>query len=129
MSHLSEQRTKIKTVHEEILRDSLAMVEAQTAGIQIRTDSATIESYEHEKVHVDCSIKTPNIPRGLGLVYKKEGSGLTFVGDGYGTGGNYEALQQLILKCYQSVAVEKALQFMSYSTNRHTIARLEAVKA
>lgn len=129
MSHISENRTVISTVHEGLLQDALELIASNESGITV---TKHIKDYYDHDVAVDLAIFTPQLPRGIGLEWKKNG-GLKFKGDAFGHQAEYSRIQQLLLLTYQALGVKKSLAMMGYgveASQPHTnLIRLEAVKA
>lgn len=137
MSHISEQRTTIKNVHEAVLQETLELIAKVTPGIRISGTAAIgegrVTSYEGENVVCDVAIHVGDkLHRGLGLRFRGS-DGLKFVGDSYQQNQPYESMKELILSTYQVVAVQKALAFMNYKTeitaSQNNRVRVEGVRA
>ena len=129
MSHISENRSIIKTVHGALLQETLELLAQQEAGMTVST---AIKDYGMNDLKVDCAVYTPHLKRGIGLNWKKDGQ-LTWKGDDWGAGQEYRRIQELIVKTYQALAVQKSLTFMGYAVNTQVTdtgnLRVEAVHA
>jgi uncharacterized protein YfkK (UPF0435 family) len=131
MSHVAEIKTKIKTVNEGLLREALELMHKAEPQL---TYTKAFKNWQRNEVPCDVAIYSPELSRGLGINYAKNGqpSELNFIGDDYENPAEYTRLQKLLLDTYTTLGVQRSLVQLGHGTtvtsqgNRNFVEALRA---
>jgi hypothetical protein len=112
MSHVASISTKIKTVNETLLQESLELMHRAEPGLNF---TKSFKNWQRNDVACDVAIYSPNLTRGLGMKYKGDGA-LSFIGDDYENPAEYSRLQKLLLDTYTTLGVQRSLVQLGHGT-------------
>lgn len=119
MSHTAEAKTAITRVHEDVLADAIDMIKAQMPDLVLtgtrQPNEAFVTGYGGNRIPVDAAIHTNSIKHGLGLRFRNNPDGLTFIRAEVEDRGLSE-MEKLLLMSYQTVACRYAMKSLGYDS-------------
>lgn len=116
MSCICKCLVKLKNVNKELFKQVMKFLAAKHYGHTI----TAVEDFYGNKTKVDFGITTSNFSRGLGVVFKEDGT-LEFLYDSYGCEREVEALKNEIVQNYTADAVVVALNALGYQVQAQEI--------
>lgn len=117
MSHICRSLVKLgANVNRDLLKQVVNFLATKRGGSIV----TAVQDFYGTKSQVDFGLRTPNFERGIGIIFKQDGT-VEFVCDAYRFESEVEALKQDILQTYTAEAVAAALNILGYKVQTQEV--------